>query len=198
MKNDINLLQKRKGKQYSSQKVATLLLAVALFAGSVYAGFTFPDSIRAQARLNAARLSDELVSATDKDKDLADLTELYATRSEQLDALTALDTARSDMGGYLDAVEKSLPTSANISSLSIAEQTLSITGVAADDDVVAIFCVRLRETGQFSSVFLQSSIAAPGDTTVFTMIAELPTTLDSSALLPEETEAPETSEEVTQ
>lgn len=194
MKNDINLLQKRKGKKYSAQKWATLLLGIALFAGSVYAGFMFPNNARIAARLTASEMNSEIISASGSQSNLAELTEEYAARSEQLEALTAINNARSDMGGYLEAVEKSLPASANISSLSIVGQTLGISGEAPDDDIVATFCVRLRETGKFSSVFLQNSLASPTGGTTFSIVAELPVTMDSTGVLSDVTE---TTEEVT-
>ena len=188
MKSDINLLQKRKGQKYSAQKWATILLGIALFAGAVYGGFMFPGNARTAARLALSNVSSELVSASGAEQNLNDLTNQYVTRSAQLDALTALNAARSDMGDYLDAVEKAQPTSVNISSLSIADKSITISGVATDDEAIAAFCVHLRETGKFSSVFLQSSAANADGNSTFTLLVELPATLDSSGVLPSGTE----------
>jgi Tfp pilus assembly protein PilN len=188
MKSDINLLQKRKGKKYSAQKVAMLLLVIALFAGVVYAGFMFPGRARSAVRLELSGLSGELVSASGEGQNLAGLADQYATRKAQLDALTVLNAARSDVGEYLDAVEKAQPVSVNISSLSISDRTISISGIATDDYAIAAFCVHLRETGKFISVFLQNSAANIDGGCVFNVIIKLPVTLNSSGLLPSEPE----------
>ncbi len=191
MKSDINLLQKKKGKQYSAQKIALMLVFLVFFAGAVYAGFTLPQNALTAAQLKAAGLNRELTGSSGAGDSLSELTQNYLTRSEQLEALTAIDGARSDINGYLEAVEKSLPTSANLSTLTLSGKEMSITGVALSDADVAAFCLRLRETGAFANVFLQNSIALEDYGVTFSLLAELPATLDSSGILPEETEAAE-------
>jgi Tfp pilus assembly protein PilN len=191
MKYDINLLQKRKSKQYSGKKVALLLLTLALAACAVYAGFMLPGKALSAVQLTAAQLDAELASGFGAEQDLASLTEEYATLRAQLDAMTALDAARADLNGYLDAIEASLPATANITWLSIRDRAISITGVAADDNTIAAFCVRLRGTGKFSYVFLQSSVAMETGESTFTLSVDLPFTLDSSGILPQATESPD-------
>lgn len=197
MKNDINLLQKRKGEQYSAQKWAKLLLGVVLFAVAVYAGFMLPNMALSDAKLTAAELDGKLNSSAGTQQNLTELTEAFMTRSEQLEVLTALDTARSDMSGYLEAVETSLPTSAHLTEIDIVDRTITISGIASDDSTIAAFCVRLRDTGKFSNVFLQTSTANTDGSAGFWVIAELPVSLDSSSILPQETDEAQITEEVT-
>jgi hypothetical protein len=78
------------------------------------------------------------------------------------------------------AVESSLPTSATVTSITIKENALSITGVVPRDDVLATFALRLRQTNVFSSVFVVSS-ATVGSTTLFSIKAVLPTPLSDTA-----------------
>ena len=198
MKNDINLLQKRKTQKYSAQKWAMILLGIALFAGAVYAGFTIPANVRTAAQLNLTELRGELLNTSGTDEDISALNSEYAQRKEQLDALTAIDAAKTDMGEYIDAIEASLPTTANISYLYAGDEVINLTGVAEDDDVIAAFCLHLRESGKFSQVFLVSSTLSSNGTTSFSIHLTLPVTLDSSAVLPEATDEAETTEEVSQ
>jgi|AGTN01.1.fsa_nt_gi Fimbrial assembly protein (PilN). len=187
MKTDINLLQKRKAKQYSGQKLALMLLCAVMFAGAVYAGFMFPNSARTAAILTASNLDGDLLSASVTEGDIVKLTERYAQRSEQLKALSAIDSAKSDMSAYINAIESSLPTSANLTYIFAEQETISINGTAEDDEVIAAFCLRLRETGKFREVFLISSVLMEDGTTSFAVDLILPATLDSSAVLPMET-----------
>ena len=194
MKNDINLLQKRKGKQYSAQKWVTLALGAVFFVGAVYAGFMLPGSALTAAKLTISDLNYDL-SAPGTDENLAELSETYAQRSEQLEALSAIAGAKSDMKNYLDAVESSLPASANISYLEASNETISINGIAEDDEVIASFCLHLRKTGKFNSVFLLSSTLMESGTTSFTIELELPATLDSSGVLPKAAVEDETAQQ---
>lgn len=194
MKNDINLLQKRKGKQYSSQKWAMLLLGAVFFAGAVYAGFMLPGSALTAAKLTIADLNYDL-SAPGTEENLTELSETYAQRNEQLEAIGAIDSAKSDMREYIDALESSLPTSVNITYFDAAEQTISINGTAENDEAIAAFCMHLRESGKFSYVFLLSSTLFEDNTTTFSLELSLPVTLDSSAVLPEEVAETETTQQ---
>jgi Tfp pilus assembly protein PilN len=202
MRNDINLLQKRKSQKYSAQKWAMILLCIALFAGAVYAGFTIPANARIAAQLNITDLRAELLAISGTNEDLSGLNSEYAQRKEQLDALTAIDGARADMSGYVEAIEASLPSTANIAMLTAEKETISVLGIADNNDAIAAFCLRLRETGKFSEVFLSFSTLMENGTTSFSIELALPVTLDGSAMLPdpsaETSEGAEASPEVTQ
>lgn len=203
MKTDINLLQKRKGKQYSGKKLATMLLAVVFITGAVYAAFMLPGRALMAARLTISDLNEDL-SSPGTGENLAELSEVYAQRNEQLEALSAIANAKADMNQYIDAVEASLPTSANITYFGASEETIHINGTAQNDEVVASFCLHLRQTSKFSSVFLLSSTLMQDGETAFSIELALPVTLDSPGLMPEETadteatQQDETTEEVTQ
>lgn len=186
MKTDINLLQKRKAKQYSAQKLGLMLLAVFMFAGAAYAGFTFPNNARTAAKLAAANLDSELSDHSGTEEDTAELTSLHKDRSRQLEAFGAIDEAKTDMSGYMDAIESSLPTSINVTHIFAAEEMISMSGQAKKDDDIAAFCLRLRETGKFREVFMiDSKINDEGNLT-FDIELILPVTLSSSSVLPEE------------
>lgn len=188
MKSDINLLQKPKGKKYSAQRWLLIVLLVVLGAGAVYAGFMLPAKALNAKKLVAAALDSQLAGASGTDQDITVLTEENNTLSAQLIAIEALDAVRADINGYLDAVESALPASANISSLEIVGQTLSITGIAPDDETIAVFCLQLRDTGKFSYVFVNSSATDENGDSAFSINAEMPFTLDSASILPQETE----------
>ncbi len=215
MKNDINLLQKRKNQKFSGQKWAALILVIVLIAGAAYAGITIPSSLRFTAHLAAAKLNSDIQNATGQAGDLSELNSAYAQRKEQLDALATIDTSTSAISEYINAVEQACPTTVNLSLFNASGETIHINGTAASDEDIATFCLHLRETGIFSSVFLENSVdtvvngadnAGSGDiliitedaviVTSFTITLTLPVTLDSSAVLPEPTEEP--SEEVSQ
>ncbi len=188
MKTDINLLQKRKAKQYSGQKLGLILLAVFLFAGAAVAGFMLPGSALTAAKLTAASLESDLLSASGTEADIAVLTEEHTERCKQLEALTAIDSTKSDMSEYLKAVESSLPVTANVTRFAAADEMITIEGIAENDEDIAIFCLHLRETAKFREVFLLSSALTVDKTVKFSLEMTLPVTLNSSSVLPEETE----------
>lgn len=61
---------------------------------------------------------------------------------------------------------------------------MQIAGIANNDTVIAIFCLRLRETNVFEDVFVYTSKAdlLTGQTSGFTLTAKLPTSLSTSTV----------------
>lgn len=178
MKNDINLLFRRKSKKYSGKRWASILIGIAFFAGGVYAGIALPSQSLAAANLNSKMLNDQVIQLNvAMTQQTAKMNE-YQEKSLHLEDLKAIDSAKSDVSAYIQAVEDSLPTDANITLISISENTLGITGVAKSDAVIAMFCVKLRDTHTFDHVYVASSTIIPDDEmTMFSLSAQLPTYL---------------------
>jgi Tfp pilus assembly protein PilN len=184
MKNDINLLQKRKAKQYSGKKMATIFLFVALFAALLYAGIALPSRTLAAAQAKSRLLEEELTSQPAIEMELAEKTQYNAMLMDQVTGLKVLSDAKSDVSQYLAAVEASLPTSARISFLNLSGNMLNISGIVTKDEVLATFALRLRESQLFKDVFISSSVLTNEDnTTLFTITVTLPGSLSGSALV---------------
>ena len=184
MKNDINLLQKRKSKQYSGKKLATVLLIVAFFAALLYAGIALPSRMLAAAQLKSRYLENELMSQPAIEIELAEKTQYNATLMDQVAEIEVLSVAKSDVSQYLSAVEASLPTSARITFLNLSGNMLNISGIVTKDEVLATFALRLRETQLFQNVFISSSVLTNEDnSTLFTILATLPSSLSGSAIV---------------
>ena len=184
MKNDINLLQKRKTKQYSGKKLATVLLIVALFAALLYAGIALPSRMLSAAQLKSRYLDDELVSQPAIEQELAEKTQYNATLMEQVAGLEVISDAKTDVSQYLEAVESSLPTSARITFLNLSDNIMNISGIAPRDEVLATFALRLQQTELFNDVFILNSVVPSEErTTVFTITVTLPGSLSGSALI---------------
>lgn len=197
MKSDINLLYKRKVKKYSSQKLAVIILVFAAIAGLLYAGIALPAQALAAAKLQVASLQGQLITSTTTEQELQQKTEQFDTLTEQLETIQSLSSAKSDISSYLEAVENSLPTTANLTQLSLSGTTLSLNGVAANDTVIATFCVKLRETGLFQSVVLETSTVSTGEeseSTAFSVTVTLASSLDPAIEETDETAADETTE----
>ncbi|MDD5018646.1 MAG: PilN domain-containing protein [Eubacteriales bacterium] len=184
MKGDINLLFRRRQKKYSSKKWAAILLVIAIFAGSLYAGITLPSQALAAAKLELAELEGKLVTSSITEQDLLEKTQHSEYLSEQLEDLSALSSTDSDVSAYLEAIEQSLPTNANITSLTLAGEKMSVIGIAENDAVVAAFCLRLNETDMFENVYVSSSTAlAYEEQTSFSLSAKLLSSLSSPSLI---------------
>ncbi len=215
IKNDINLIQKRKGKQYSSKSVAVTLLLVVVLGVGIFLGITLPSKNLAQTRAAVSMLDSELqqynaiaLSATEStDGDTlaaaASIDTLYIEKSktlnsleEQLESLTILATAESNALVYINAIEESIPKAANVSSLTLAKDELNIYGAAVDDAVLAEFSLKLRECGLFNEVFVVSSMsAAPSDKTcVFNITAILTEPLNTRPAQEEDEDATSTTD----
>lgn len=190
MKNDINLLYKRDTKTYSIKKILTFVLVIIIIAGALYAGITIPSSHLASLKEKANELENKLGSSTSVQTELAGKSQQYKTLQVMLQEITALGDQKSDVINYLDAVEKSLPTDANLSHLRFYEQTLEINGSAKNDSVLATFCLKLREQKNsegksiFSDVYVLSSIVSNDSlSTDFSLNATLPQTLESGKII---------------
>ncbi|HEX3073124.1 MAG TPA: PilN domain-containing protein [Ignavibacteriales bacterium] len=184
MKNDINLLYKRKTKTYSSKRVALIIFVIVLFAAGLYAGIALPTNALSVAKIEAAELESKLNSSTETQQDLTEKTQQELVLATQLLELNAIDASRSDISAYIEAIEKSLPTDANITQLLISDEMVSIMGIAKDDTVIATFCLRLREQNVFKDVYLISSTSPVDEQgTVFSLSATLPSSLSSIRLI---------------
>jgi len=192
MKNDINLLQKRKSERYSGRKWAAIILIIVLIAGAAYAGIQIPGELLTAAQQEAMKLQSDIQAASGAGEDVSELSSEYKQRKEQLDALAAIELAQSDMSSYLDAVETACPSTVNVTYFTAAETTITVLGNAFSDEDIAAFCLHLRNSGKFVEVFLEYSTLMEDGSTMFSIELVLPASLDSSAVLPT------TSEEVSQ
>ena len=215
IKNDINLIQKRKNKQYSSKSLAVTITLVAVLGIGIFLGITLPSRNLAQTRDKVARLSSELQQysglalsasgSTDEEGAATGVSidTMYIEKSktlnsleEQLDSLMILATAQSNALVYINAIEAGIPNEANITSLSLVKDELNIYGSAMDDAAVAQFTLKLRECGLFEEVFVASSmVAAPGSKTcVFNITATLVEPLNARPMADSESEDGSTAE----
>ncbi len=181
MKYDINLLQKRKAVQYSGKKLGTVLIFILLFAALLYAGIALPSNMLASAQIRLANLDTELVSQPAVDQEQAEKTLQNAMLQQAVKQLEDLNDSKTAATHYIEALETSLPTSAYIDGITMADNRMTINGVVPRDEVLATFALRLRETGLFLDVYVNSSaVENDGVTTRFMLIATLPKPLGTS------------------
>lgn len=185
MKNDINLLTRRKIKSYSSKNVTVLLLIILLIGAIAYAGITLPSNARQAVRIKAAEVQKELASSAVDQKDIGDKSDLKAKLEMQLAELNALKESKADISNYVDVIERSRPSKIYISMLTTDSSTnLNLLGRADTDKTIAIFCLRLRQQNVFKKVFLSYSITdTKNKETTFAIVLTLPKTLDSTTII---------------
>jgi hypothetical protein len=187
MKNDINLLSKRKTKTYSSKKVFGIVLLLLLLVGGMYAGIALPSAALRVAKLEAAVLEGKLSASSQTQQGLTDKSQREALLALQLTELKAISEIRSDVSGYLGAVEKAQPSEITLSRLAISKKVMSIsgylTGLDNSDEIIATFCLRLREQGVFSSVYLLNTTTETSGICTFSISVSLPSSLDSETLI---------------
>jgi Tfp pilus assembly protein PilN len=205
MKNDINLFIKRKNTKNTKKIVAGVFIGVVLLAAFAAVGILLPMNNRVDAQAKLAGLEQQLQSFDFTEEDLLGNTERNAMLTQQLEELTRLHESRSDILAYLGDIENALPTSAQITYMSLTGNQLQITGTAPGDAEVATLSLHLRESDLFSSVFVSTStLSEESDGTMFTLTAALPVSLSGEALVESGSEtdgensdeAPEQTEEV--
>jgi len=206
MKNDINLFVKRKNTKNTKKIVAGVLIGAAFLAAFAAFGILLPMNNRVDAQAKLAELEQQLQSYDFTEEDLLANTEKNAMLTQQFEELTRLHESRSDILAYLGDIEDALPTSAQITYMSLTGNQLQITGTAPGDAEVATLSLHLRESDLFSSVFVSSStVSEESDETMFTLTAALPVSLSGEALVEagsetdgenSEEETPEQTEEV--
>ncbi len=184
MKNDINLLYKRKVKKPNGKKVLTAFLGIIVLAGGLYAGITFPTAALEAEKNSVAKLDEELSASTDTADLMLEKSDRINYLEKQLEGLNRLNIQKSDVSDYIDIIETSLPQNANIVELSLMSDELNITGVADNDTTIATFSLRLRETNVFKDVFVYTSQlnTEDGQSSVFTLTAMLQTSLSTSTV----------------
>lgn len=186
MKSDINLIFKRKTKTYSNKRILAVVLLIALVAGGMYAGIALPLGAKQVIKLEVAELDSKLSSSTQTQQELTQKAEEKARLSLQYTELNALKESKNDVSRYFDAVETSLPSDANASNISISRNIMSICGYAPNDDVIAAFCLRLREQNVFRDVFVTvSTYIKDQETNYFQLEAMLPSSLETEDLIKE-------------
>ena len=208
IKNDINLIYKRKTKQYSSKSLAATIAVVTVIGVGVLFGITLPTQNLSNTKRIVDNLDNELaqyssiaLSAGNAGTDeiapadttleaiLIGKSEKLASLNEQLTGLKLISTAESNALAYIYAVEESLPTEINIGNMILSNKVLEIVGETTDDTALATFCLRLRETAMFDDVFVSTTmVRLPGDKrSIFTISATLNEPLDAMPLVQEET-----------
>lgn len=211
IKNDINLIYKRKAKQYSTKNLLIGIGVIAVIGIGAYFGITMPTKTLANTKAVVNSLENEILEYTalalsESDMDslesgdtqsqskmgLDDLLIAKATTlsdlDEQLDGLKLIATAESNALVYIRAIEDSIPNEVNISSLEMAGQKLTIFGISSNDTALATFCLRLRETSMFIDVFVSSTTTmVPGEkTAIFNIITMLAESMDAMSMSQEE------------
>ncbi len=187
MKNDINLLSKRKTKAYSSKKILGIVLLIIFLAGGMYAGIALPSAALRAAKLEAALLEGKLSASSQTQQDLTDKSQRQALLALQLSELKAIDGIRTDVSEYLAAVEKAQPREITLSRLAVSKKIMSIsgylTGFDNGDEIIATFCLRLREQGVFTSVYITNTTTEKSGICTFSLAVVLPLSLDSETLI---------------
>jgi len=192
IKNDINLIQKRKTNQYSSKSVVLIIAVVVILGAGIYFGITLPSKNLTATKAALLSLDNDLQQYNSTTTEVAEdgtqntvsvtIDAAYIEKSnilnslnEQLDSLTLLATAESNALVYINSIESAIPTKVNISNLKMSEDELNIYGAASSDAALAEFTVKLRESGYFQDIFITSSmVSTPGDTRcVFNITATL-------------------------
>jgi len=199
-KNDINLIFKRKAKQYSTKSLLITIVIVAVLGVGVFFGITLPTRNLSSTKAAISKLDTqiqqysalalssggtEMDAALPEDTSLETLLMVKSNKlhelDEQLAGLKLISTADSNALAYIRAIEESIPNEINVANLTMDNKTIDIVGVAADDTSLATFCLRLRETAMFNDVFVASTIvSAPGNkTSAFNITATLRESLDA-------------------
>ena len=201
MKNDINLLYKRKQKQYSSKKWAGIMLGVVFFAGALYFGITLPTNNLAATKVQVADLDSKLNENAGIEAQMLEKSVEFRSLEEQLAGLKLISTAKSDVTLYLETIEESVPVEAYITQMSMGDEALDILGVAQSDEILATFMLRLREKNLFSDLYVASTTVMFGTdtTTMFRLTGTLPVSLSDIPMAEnEETPQDEANEEAAQ
>ena len=189
MKKDINLLYKRKSKQYSGKKLVIIMLAILFIGGALYFGITLPTEALANTKAAVSQLDSKLSENKDLDTQMLEKAREKKVLEEQLEGIKMISSAKSDVSEYVEIIEESLPREALVTQLSMSDESLEILGVAENDEILATFFLRLREKNVFSDLYVVSSTVLLGtdNTTMFRLTGTLPKSL-SDVPLAEESE----------
>ncbi len=193
MKNDINLLFRRRVKNYSSKNILVLLLLLLIVGGVASAAIALPSLSLQSEKTEAARIEDELKASS------VDTIELAAksTRKNNLDMileeLNVLASSKADILKYLEVIESQRPSSLWVRKLDTNDAgRINLGGIADSDKTIALFCLNLREQkneqGQriFKEVLLISSITdLTNNMTSYGIIITLPSPLSSTDIIQE-------------
>lgn len=196
MKNDINLLSIRKNASESAKKRKTILFTI-LFLSILAAGIILPSQTRMTAQARLDKLTNQLSGFSVTQEDVDAKTVQAALTAKQLADLQNLHQSRSDILSYLSGIESAKPSNLRIVQLVLEGNSMTVLGQAENDAALADFCLRLRDSGMFLSVFVETSTALSDEdtsTTVFKLFATLPQQLEGNAIV-EDGNAPFTDEE---
>ena len=182
MKSDINLLSKRKTKQFSSKNFAIILIGVLFVAGALYAGIALPSQTLSAVKASVTNLDADIQTSSHVETDLMTKTAYNQTLKEQISSLEALTDTQTDIYVYLETIEESLPNAAHLTQMNFSDNEMYIIGIASGDPAIATLCLRLRESGMFESVYLTNSTAISDSETTFTVYGTLPFRLGSDEL----------------
>lgn len=193
MKNDINLLFKRRVKTYSSKNILMLLFTVLLIGVVVFFAIKLPSDSLQAAKIDAARIDKDLAASAVDSKDLAKKTEQKTNLDLLLANLNALKVSKADIINYIEVIESLRPSNIYVRKIEtdpVAGQ-INLSGVTDLDKSIALFCLNLREKKNeqeqkvFNDIFLSYSTTMESGTISFGITITLPSSLDSSTIIQE-------------
>lgn len=183
MKNDINLIYKRKNVKSSQKMTIGILAGAVLLVVFIIAGIWLPLKTKADAQENLNSINQQIQAYQLSDADILTTTMEYQQLTEHLTKLTLIQESRSDVLNYLKSIENALPTGARLTNISMLDNLLTMTGEATDDTEIAAFMLHLKKSGLFIYLLLDSStVSDNGHNTLFSLSAILPVSLSGPAV----------------
>lgn len=187
MKNDINLLYKRKVKTYSNKNIFMVFLTVLLIGVMAFFAIKLPSDSLQAVKIKATKINNDLAASSVDNKDLAVKTQQKDNLDTLLASLNALKESRADIINYVEVIESQRPSNIFIRKLSTDPTGLiHLSGVTNSDKAIAVFCLKLREQNIFKDVFLLNSTTDLYTGVIsFGITITLPASLDSITIIQE-------------
>lgn len=185
MKNDINLLYKRKVKTYSNKNIFMVFLTVLLIGVMAFFAIKLPSDSLQAVKIKATKINNDLAASSVDNKDLAVKTQQKDNLDTLLASLNALKESRADIINYVEVIESQRPSNIFIRKLSTDPTGLiHLSGVTNSDKAIAVFCLKLREQNIFKDVFLLNSTTDLYTGVIsFGITITLPASLDSITII---------------
>ncbi len=184
MKNDINLIYKRKNIKNSRYMTIGFIGGAVFLAVFAIVGVWLPVKAKTDAQSNLDSIRQQLDAFQLSDDEMLATASENQQLTEQLADLLLIQESRSDVLEYLEGIENALPAGACLTNISMLDNLLTITGVAHDDSEIAAFILHLKGSGLFTQVLLDSStIGDDGHQTMFSLSVILPASLNGPAVV---------------
>jgi hypothetical protein len=152
IKNDLNLLPRKEGPSKFIRYGLPLIILITLLALALTAGIIIPKNMKAEKMKIAEDLSLKITDMASVQEEFSSLNLEITTLKSQMSEFEEFNSCDKTLYDILNTIEQNCPDVIKITTADFDYEKILLEGTCPSDAEVATFAVKLRSTGIFSEI----------------------------------------------